>query len=435
MRIEGIARTASGQGMIGGVRFKVRRASPTGTRSFPVGPAAGELEAFGLRALDAVGARLALIFLATALAGLPLAANPGDAGRVVVPGVAVFACAVGITVALVRRGATPWVLALMVAASATMALLASAPPGITWDRSHTLEAWVVAGLASGVAASRGPVWGLVVFVPAVVTGLAVERAHGGPVSALIFLGSFTYYVGAAVTHVLARRGFATTERALEAVEAAKAAQRVADERWQARRKADRLLHDTVLATLTVLAHQGVGVAVGEIRAACARDLKVLTGNGQRAQDLAITGPGPVNSGFKDGVSAEQVVAAAITHAAALGLELRAHLGSLERQEVRLDPLVASALSGALTECITNVRIHAGVDRLDLVASATGDALVVLVIDEGRGFDPDAVPEDRLGLRASVLERLSGQGGSAAVWSRPDHGTSVKLRLPLLAATL
>ncbi len=435
MRIEGIARTASGQGMIGGVRFKVRRASPAGTRSFPVGPAAGELEAFGLRALDAVGARLALIFLATALAGLPLAANPGDAGRVVVPGVAVFACAVGITVALVRRGATPWVLALMVAASVTMALLASAPPGITWDRSHTLEAWVVAGLASGVAASRGPVWGLVVFVPAVVTGLAVERAHGGPVSALIFLGSFTYYVGAAVTHVLARRGFATTERALEAVEAAKAAQRVADERWQARRKADRLLHDTVLATLTVLAHQGVGVAVGEIRAACARDLKVLTGNGQRAQDLAITGPGPVNSGFKDGVSAEQVVEAAITHAAALGLELRAHLGSLERQEVRLDPLVASALSEALAECITNVRIHAGVDRLDLVASATGDALVVLVIDEGRGFDPDAVPEDRLGLRASVLERLSGLGGSAAVWSRPDHGTSVKLRIPLLAATL
>jgi signal transduction histidine kinase len=176
------------------------------------------------------------------------------------------------------------------------------------------------------------------------------------------------------------------------------------------------------------------VASDEIRAACARDLKALTGTGQRAGDLRITDPRPADSRLENGVSAQQVVEAAITHASALGLELRAHLSFLGRQEVRLDPLVASALGEALAVCIANVRLHAGVDHLDLVASTTGDALVVLVIDEGRGFNPDAVPEDRLGLRASVLERLSGLGGSAAVWSRPDHGTSVKLRLPLLAAT-
>jgi signal transduction histidine kinase len=421
--------------MIGGVRPKIKRARLPGPGSLPVGrPAAGALEAFGLRALDAVGARLALLFLATALVGIPLASGPSEVDWDVLASLAVLACAAGVTVVLVQRRAALWVVALTVVASATTALLASAPPGITWDRSHTLEAWVVAGLASGVAASRGPAWGLAVLVPAVVTGLGVERAHGGPVSALIFLGSLTYYVGAAVTHVLARGGFATTERALEAVEAAENAQRVADERWQARREADRLLHDTVLATLTVLAHHGVGVAPGEIRAACARDLRVLTRGGQSAWDVVITGPGPVTPGLKDGVSAEQIVEAAITHAAALGLELRAHVGLLERQEIRLDPLVASALNEALAECVTNVRLHAGVDRLDLVASTTGGALIVLIIDEGHGFDPAAVPEDRLGLRASVLERLSALGGSAAVWSRPDHGTSVKLRLPLLAVT-
>jgi len=67
-----------------------------------------------------------------------------------------------------------------------------------------------------------------------------------------------------------------------------------------------------------------------------------------------------------------------------------------------------------------------------VASVTGGVLVVLVIDQGRGFDPAAVPEDRLGLRASVHERLSALGGTVTVWSRPGQGTSVKLRLPLLA---
>ena len=128
-----------------------------------------------------------------------------------------------------------------------------------------------------------------------------------------------------------------------------------------------------------------------------------------------------------------MVEAAITHAAGLGLQVRAHLGLLEPQAARLDPLVASALGEALAECVTNVRLHSGADRLDLVASVTGGALIVLVVDQGHGFDPAAVPEDRLGLRGSVHERLSALGGSVTVWSRPRQGTSVKLRLPLLAA--
>jgi signal transduction histidine kinase len=425
--------------MIGGVEDKVKRARLPGPGSLPAGrPAAGELEAFGLRALDAVGARLALLFLATALVGIPLAAGQGDSHQIVLAGFLVFACAVGVTTVLVRRWPTVWVVALAAAASITTGLLSAGPPVITWDRSHTLAAWVVAGLSSGVAASRGPVWGLVVFVPAALTALGTEQARGGPVSALVFLGALTYYAGAAVTHVLARRGFATTERALQAVEAAEAAQRVAEERWQARREADRLLHDTVLATLTVLAHQGVGVAPDQIRAACRRDLEILTDGDKGVSGALIPGPspgrkmGPVDSGAEQGSTAGKVIETAITYAVALGLEVHAHLGSLEPQAARLDPPVASALSEALAECFTNVRLHSGVGRLDLVASVTGGVLVVLVIDQGRGFDPAAVPEDRLGLRASVHERLSALGGTVTVWSRPGQGTSVKLRLPLLA---
>jgi hypothetical protein len=60
-------------------------------------------------------------------------------------------------------------------------------------------------------------WGIVVFIPAVAAELIVEQAHGGPAFAPVLLGALTYYVGGAVTHVLARRGFATTGQALEAV--------------------------------------------------------------------------------------------------------------------------------------------------------------------------------------------------------------------------
>jgi hypothetical protein len=85
-----------------------------------------------------------------------------------------------VALALARRLATPWILTLAVAGTVAMVALAGVPPGITWDQSHTLAAWVVAGLASGVAAARGPACGLAVFVPAVVTSLLAERALGGP---------------------------------------------------------------------------------------------------------------------------------------------------------------------------------------------------------------------------------------------------------------
>ena len=456
------------------MRLRVRHDARSAPSPFWTGrPAAGELSAFGLRALDTVGARLGLIFLATSLAGILLATSPGSPalGTMVLAGIAMAGCAAGLTVVLVGRRPARWIPALAAAAAITTALLASGPPGISWDHSQTMAAWVVAGMAGGVAASRGPAWGLVVFVPAVAACVAVEQAHGHPASAFVFLGSLTYYVGGAVTNVLARRGFATTERALEAVEAAETEQRVTQERWRARREADRLLHDTVLATLSVLAHEGLGVAPSEIRAACARDIALLTGSGGHSRSGiggparggdpgdsgTCTGPGG-RSGAGDGragdgaaghgaaghgagdrasgVTIGQVVQAAVAHAAALGLELAAHLGALERQgeqDLRLDPVVAAALCDALAECIANVRLHAGVSRLDLIASVTRGAVVLLLVDEGRGFDPAAVPEDRLGLRASVQERLSGLGGSVAVWSRPDRGTSVKIRVPLPAA--
>ena len=56
-----------------------------------------------------------------------------------------------------------------------------------------------------------------------------------------------------------------------------------------------------------------------------------------------------------------------------------------------------------------------------------------MLDEGRGFDRDLVPADRLGLRASVQERIAAVGGGATIWTQPGRGTSVMLRVPLAGA--
>jgi signal transduction histidine kinase len=53
-----------------------------------------------------------------------------------------------------------------------------------------------------------------------------------------------------------------------------------------------------------------------------------------------------------------------------------------------------------------------------------------VRDRGAGFDLDDVPEDRLGVRQSILGRMERHGGAARVRRRED-GTEVELTLPAL----
>lgn len=53
-------------------------------------------------------------------------------------------------------------------------------------------------------------------------------------------------------------------------------------------------------------------------------------------------------------------------------------------------------------------------------------LAVVVADDGVGFDPSAVPERRLGIRLSLMRRVSAVGGTATVHSAPGHGTRVEI---------
>ena len=54
-------------------------------------------------------------------------------------------------------------------------------------------------------------------------------------------------------------------------------------------------------------------------------------------------------------------------------------------------------------------------------------------DRGAGFDPDAVPDGRLGIRESIVGRMARAGGTGTV-SSDDDGTEVQLRLPRRAAS-
>ena len=100
---------------------------------------------------------------------------------------------------------------------------------------------------------------------------------------------------------------------------------------------------------------------------------------------------------------------------------------------RLAPAVCRALGLAVAQCLTNVAVHSGTDRAEVVVYGDGVDLTVMIIDDGVGFDAAATAPDRLGLKNSVEARTRRVGGSAQIWSSPGSGTSVMLRVPVAPA--
>jgi len=89
---------------------------------------------------------------------------------------------------------------------------------------------------------------------------------------------------------------------------------------------------------------------------------------------------------------------------------------------------ARALLAATREAVVNAARHAGADAVDVFAEVDSSSVTVFVRDRGRGFDQSEVPEDRMGVRHSIVGRMQRYGGRAAVRTTPGEGTEVRLEL-------
>jgi signal transduction histidine kinase len=98
---------------------------------------------------------------------------------------------------------------------------------------------------------------------------------------------------------------------------------------------------------------------------------------------------------------------------------------------RLDADVATALLDSVRACLENVLRHSGANVAEIDLAYTDTELTVIVSDQGHGFDPKAIPGDRLGVRFSVIDRIRTAGGSTKIWSAPGAGTSIIIRVPVL----
>jgi len=92
--------------------------------------------------------------------------------------------------------------------------------------------------------------------------------------------------------------------------------------------------------------------------------------------------------------------------------------------------VSLCLYRVAQECLHNVAKHSGAKEATLVLRGTQGGILLSVIDKGAGFDPD-LAADRSGLGlVGIRERVRLVGGSVAIHSRPGHGTTIDVRVPL-----
>ena len=202
-------------------------------------------------------------------------------------------------------------------------------------------------------------------------------------------------------------------------------ERQASETEAQRRQSARLLHDTVLATLTLLAHSGVGVAPEALRQQAQDDARLL-----RQLRLGAT-PTPQSSG--------SYTLAPAVHDSVLGTTLESVKQRFGRMglevswhgtgQVLLPSDVLDAFLLALAECLENVRRHSGVTEAHVTITEDETTVRAMITDAGVGFDLDDVDSARLGLKESVVGRLKEVGGRARLFSSPGNGTTVVLEVP------
>ncbi|HUG51842.1 MAG TPA: PspC domain-containing protein [Terrimesophilobacter sp.] len=185
------------------------------------------------------------------------------------------------------------------------------------------------------------------------------------------------------------------------------AERAARVREEQRAEIAAHLHDSVLQTLALIQNRaGASTEVARLARAQERELR----------DWLFAGTAP--SG------------------ADLATQLRDVAAAIELDyPVRLDVVAAgdagpsnASLVAAAREAMLNAARHAGGD-VSVYVESSAESIDVFIRDRGPGVDLEALPADRLGIRESIIGRMSRAGGCATVAPGSGGvGTEVHLHL-------
>jgi signal transduction histidine kinase len=320
-----------------------------------------------------------------------------------------------------------WVIPILVAGLGVVGVVALLDPAGTGEAGVSAVAQLAAASMASIAvvlttgARRRAFLGTAfVLTVGVTTFLMLPFQAPGRTIALLALG----WVLATIVGFWISAGVPQAARRIASIGRAHRAERQASETEAQRRQGARLLHDTVLATLTLLAHSGVGVAPDAMRQQAADDARLL-----RQLRLGAT-PTPQSSGVYNLENNEETVLGTTLESVKqrfgrMGLEVSWH----GTGQVLLPSDVLDAFLLALAECLENVRRHSGVTEAHVTITEDETMVRAMVTDSGVGFTLDDVDSARLGFKESVVARLKEVGGKARLFSAPGSGTTVVLEVP------
>lgn len=182
-----------------------------------------------------------------------------------------------------------------------------------------------------------------------------------------------------------------------------------------RQRIDALVHDRVLNTLLVAAKAS---SEAEQKAAALAATEAITSlesavAGQEA-GINVTVLGLYRSLRKAALRASNDLSVEILSA---GLD-----------EVPAE--IAQTVTEATLQAVDNALRHSNADQIRLsLGQPDAKGVFVQVIDNGKGFNPERLPKDRLGVRSSIQARMTSVGGQASISSTIGTGTTVELRWP------
>ncbi len=187
-------------------------------------------------------------------------------------------------------------------------------------------------------------------------------------------------------------------------------------RAQERAEVAAHVHDSVLHTLTLI--QRNAEDAGEVRRLA------------RAQERELRNwlYKPEGTG-KDEAEEPDTLAEAVKKAAA---EVEDHHGVpievVVVGDCPLDERLGAQMQAAREAMVNAAKYGGEGGPVQVYAEVEGAVVFVSVRDRGPGFDLDAVPDDRMGVRESIIGRMQRNGGTARLRAVPDGGTEVELEM-------
>jgi hypothetical protein len=294
-------------------------------------------------------------------------------------------------------------LSLLAAVAITFLLAGSAGPSVGLSAANLLV-----GLAGVLLPSRISI-GIVILT----AGLEFFILRVGVVQTSLVgdLVNVSYLVAIGTGALLARR--ALVDGAANAMSAQAAA---ADEQIRARAnvavakrniESERIVHETVLNTLTALGRGVVG------------DSSKIRQRAQQGADVIAA----LTSGAEfpqESSELPEVYADLVTRLRQEGIEVT---WTPPSEPPALPSDVTDAVRGASVEAVENIIRHAGAKRAWITVTGDSHGLQVAIRDNGRGLRPDA--QYRIGVRNVIVEAMAQVGGTATINSN-DEGTLVTL---------